>query len=157
MCKTKVATLVFILGGVSVACLLWFLRPTAAPSLTVAFVGFAKDSAGERMATFTLTNVDRLPVMRESHCRVEYRNDAHLVPSFHVAEPTQLDPGQVETVSVPAPSNRGPWRVGFKTVRMSRQINAAKAARSTSGFSEWLYTRLYNDTSSVSFGNWIAE
>jgi hypothetical protein len=123
----------------------------------VTFIGFANDSAGQRIAKFALTNVDRLPVIRESHCRVEYLRDVHLVPSFHVAEPTELGPGQSETVSVPSPPDRGPSRVGFKAVRMSRQVEAAKAARGTSSLSESIYARLYNHTTSLSYSEWIEE
>jgi hypothetical protein len=123
----------------------------------VVFIGFANDTAGQRMAKFTLTNVDRAPVIRESHCRVEYRQDIHLVPSFHVAEPTELSPGQSETVSVPSPPGRGISRVAFKAVRMSRQLQAAKAARGTSSLSDSIYTRLYNNTTSLSFSEWIDD
>jgi hypothetical protein len=120
-------------------------------------MGYGKDSAGNRVAKFTVANRSTLPLLRESHCRVEYRNDAHLVPSFHVAEPNSLNPGQSETLVVPAAANRGAWRVAFKVLKIDRRFKALDWAGKQSLLPEGLSARHYNDRIEFTWSDWIAD
>lgn len=131
-------------------------RPAVAP-LNVTFTGYTNNSAGERMAKLTLTNQSEFVVLRESHCRVEYRADPHLVPSFHVAMPITLNPGQIENVLVPAPTKRGTWRVAIRSLDVDRRFQTADWAYRHSMLPKKLHTRLYNDRIDLSWSDWIEE
>ena len=108
MYKKRIIAILIIAVALVAAWLLWPLGSSAKPQLEVAFLDVVDDSAGQRVARFTVTNVSELPVIRESGGRVEYQIHPNLVPSIHVAEPTQILPGKSEIVMAPVPKNHGP-------------------------------------------------
>ena len=156
-------TKLIVIGSAAAAILLlgvFILLPpsgVAASPLAVTFAGYTNDNTGERVAKFTISNRSGLSIKRESHCDVEYKTDPHLLPSFHVGMPVVLDPGHSEDVRVPAPRNHGPWRVGFKVLRIDTRFKIADGARSRSLLPEQLYTRLYNARIKWMWSEWIDE
>lgn len=142
-----------LLAGV----LLWGPSEDEALPLEVQFVGYGTDAAGERTATFTLTNGGDLLLLRETHCRVEYQDDQHLVPSYSVAPTRALVPGESETVAIPAPPGRGAWRVGFKAQKQDHGFDAIDWANKHSLIPDAVRTRNHNARIKVSRSEWIAD
>lgn len=125
--------------------------------LNVRFVGYGTDAAGERTAEFLLTNHGDLLLLRETHCRVEYQDDPQWVPSFNIGPARSLVPEESESVAIPAPSDRGPWRAGFKFLKQDRRFAAIDWANKHSLIPEAVRTPNYNARIKISWGEWIAD
>jgi hypothetical protein len=135
----------------------WPLGVAETLPLDVRFVGYATDAAGDRTAEFMLTNRGDLLLLRETHCRVEYQDDPQFVQSFSVAPARALVPGESETVTIPAPPERGAWRAGFNVLKQDRRFDAVDWANKHSLIPDAVRTRNYNARIKISWGDWIAD
>jgi len=157
--RTKLITIGCVVA-VILLLLVFMLSPPsrgASSPLSVTFSGYTNDNAGERLARMTVTNRSGLALRRESHGRVEYRTGPQKISGFHVAIPVSLSSGQSEVYLVPAPTNRGMWRVAFKILRVDRRFEMVDRARQRSLLPQRLHERLYNDRIELCWSDWIDE
>jgi hypothetical protein len=96
--------------GLSGGLILWLCsRPTPTFSVSVSFAGFTTSQNGALMAAFAITNQSTVTIRRWDFCDIEDQrsgvsSEVHLGPDAYLAE----DDGEV--VTLPAPTNSGPWR-----------------------------------------------
>ena len=127
-----------------VLALVFGLSQHTGPSpLMVRFLNFTNDSSGQQFACLTVTNRSALVVKRESHCHMQLRDEPSTFPVYYVGLPVLLKPGESEEVLIPVPTNRGPWRVALKAIRVGSSYRVFEKARTTTGYSE-PWTRWYN-------------
>ena len=107
-----------------------FSRPTKPLAVSVAFLGYTNDPAGEGVAAFTITNGSGSRVRRWDRYQIEIHGRPRLSPVFQGPN-VVLDSGQSEVLTIPVPTNASPWRVRFTCSSYgSRQVFADWANRS---------------------------
>jgi hypothetical protein len=146
--------------GIVFALVFGLSRQPGPAALTVRLLDFTNDSSGQHFARFTVTNRSTLAVKRESHCHMQLRDHPATFPGYHVALPVLLQPGDSEVVLVPVPTNRGPWRVALKAIRVDTGYRLVDTATRTTGSSR-LWTRWHNRHIELCWstgeGEWINE
>lgn len=111
MKKSRNIQLLLLLIVAGVAILLLWRRTGSTPTVAVSFQGFTNDSKGLRLATFSISNSSSGSIIRWGHYGVETKvTPWPQATQPHFAPKATLGPGQVESVSLPAPTNLGAWK-----------------------------------------------
>jgi hypothetical protein len=141
--------------ALAVAILLFiFTRPTRPLEVTVAFVGYTNDFAGERFARFAITNMSSVTIRRWDRYQIEIPKQVRPGALHFRGQNAVLDPGRYEEFTIPVPTNDESWRVVFHCSPYDiRQDFADWANRS--GYWRCLPQRLRGLTGQVARSDWI--
>lgn len=101
------------LFAIVVGVVVWTVFQPRKPPASVNFLGYTNDAAGIRLATFVVSNCSSFVVRRQAGYWIELPTPTggtnRLSRWFSTSH--DLDAGAFETVAVPVPTNRQPWRV----------------------------------------------
>jgi len=115
--RTSALLVLLAVVMVSILALLVLMsRPPPPLPIAITHAGYTNGPVGTRSAVFTITNRGRRPIARGRSYWIESRsNPGHpATPSFPSLPSTALlQPGQWESVLIPAPAASGDWRVAL--------------------------------------------
>jgi hypothetical protein len=105
----KLLVISLVLVAIAAAAMLLLFSRSAAPlQVTLSFQGFTNSTARQPLAVFVLTNRSDHAISRAAIYEIRGRSGSY---DAQYTQASLLPPGQSETLSISAPTNREPWRM----------------------------------------------
>ena len=145
----------WLVAALIAAGLAWRLWPPA-PAAQVSFAGYGTNAAGERIASFAVSNTGDVTLRRWDFYDLEVRG-AGRPAEEHLGPDAFLRPGETETVAIPAPAASAPWRLilSFSAYGALQQWGYRASGWPTDVITDPLTDRLIGGPEFRSFSEWL--